>query len=124
ILTGAVAGAIHRWDAVTGRPLTPQGAGDSVVDQILATPDGRHVVTRGQYGDAHLWDARTGAHLRQFPVSYHSSLALSPDGRHLVWAEADEGVRFTVPGEPNAIYTGSRLRLYDLAAGRCVGRFG
>ncbi|HYT92752.1 MAG TPA: sigma-70 family RNA polymerase sigma factor, partial [Gemmataceae bacterium] len=123
ILTGAVAGAIHRWDAATGRPLTPQAAGDSVVDQILATPDGRHVVTRGQDGDAHLWDARTGAHLRQFPVAYHCSLALSPDGRHLVWPEADESVRFTDPGQPNAVHTGSRLRLYDLGAGRFVERF-
>jgi RNA polymerase sigma factor (sigma-70 family) len=123
VLTGAVSGAIYRWDAVTGRPLTPQGAGDSAVAQILATPDGRRVVTRGLYGDAHLWDARTGAHLRQFPVAWQRTVALSPDGKHLVWAEADEGVQFTNPGEPNTIYTGSRLRLYDLAAGRFVERF-
>jgi RNA polymerase sigma factor (sigma-70 family) len=122
VLTGAVSGAIYRWDAATGRRLTPEG-GDSAVDQILATPDGKHVVSRGLYGDAHLWDARTGAHLRRFPVGWQRGLALSPDGTYLVWSEADDRVRYTDPGQPNVIHTGSRLRLYDLAAGRFVERF-
>jgi RNA polymerase sigma factor (sigma-70 family) len=123
ILTAAVAGTIERWDTATGRTLTPQEAGDSAVDQILVTPDGRRVLTRGQEGEAHLWDTRTGAHLRRIEVAWQCRMALSPDGRYLVWPVTDEGVRFTDPREPNTIYFGSRLRLYDLDAGRFVERF-
>ena len=59
-LTGAVVGAIYCWDTATGKTLTPEAAGDSVFEQILVTPDGTHVVTHGQNGDAHVWDAATG----------------------------------------------------------------
>jgi len=122
-LTGAVVGVLHRWDTVTGKALTPESAGDSVVEQILVTPDGTRVVTRGQNGDAHLWDAATGEHLRHIPVAQRG-LALSPDGRFLVWPVADESVKYSDPAQPNAIYTGNRLKLYDLAADRFVERFG
>ena len=57
-------GAIHRWDAATGKPLTPQG-GDSPVEQIILSNDGRRIVTHGSDGDAHIWDGVTGQHLRQ-----------------------------------------------------------
>src|SRR5205814_8589288 len=78
-LTGAVKGTIYRWDTATGKTLTPESAGDSVVEQILVTPDGARVVTRGQNGDAHLWDAATGEHLRHIPAAWQRGLALSPD---------------------------------------------
>jgi RNA polymerase sigma factor (sigma-70 family) len=122
-LTGAVRGAIYRWDTTTGKALTPESAGDSIVEQILVTPDGTRVVTRGQNGDAHLWNAATGEHLRHVPASWQRGLALSPDGRFLVWPVADESVKYTVPAEPNTIYYGNKLKLYDLAADRFVERF-
>jgi RNA polymerase sigma factor (sigma-70 family) len=123
VLTGAVSGAIYRWDPATGRPLTPQAAGDSAVEQILVTPDGRRVVTRGQDGGAHLWDGRTGAHLRRIQARWQHGIALSPDGKHLVWPVVDESVKFRDPQQPGAIHTGSRLRLYDLDAGRFLDHF-
>jgi RNA polymerase sigma factor (sigma-70 family) len=113
-LTGAVVGAIHRWDTATGKVLTPESAGDSIVEQILVTADGTRVVTRGQNGDAHLWDAATGEHLRHVPAGGQRGLALSPNGRFLVWPVADQ----------TAKDTGTRLKLYDLAADRFVDRFG
>jgi RNA polymerase sigma factor (sigma-70 family) len=113
-LTGAVVGAIHRWDTATGKTLTPESAGDSIVEQVLVTADGTRVVTRGQNGDAHLWDAATGEHLRHVPTAGQRGLALSPDGRFLVWPVADQAGK----------NTGSRLKLYDLAADRFVDRFG
>jgi RNA polymerase sigma factor (sigma-70 family) len=112
-LTGAVVGAIYRWDTATGKALTPESAGDSVVEQILVTPDGTRVVTRGQNGDAHLWDAATGEHLRHIPAAWQRGLALSPDGQFLVWPVADPSVKGS----------GSCLKLYELAAGRFVERF-
>lgn len=123
VLTGAVMGTIHRWDTTTGQALTPQAAGESAVDQVLVTPDGRRVITRGQDGDAHLWDARTGAHIRTLSATWQRNVALSPDGRFLVWPVADEKVKFKDPVQPNAIYTGSRLQLYDLVADKFVDRF-
>jgi RNA polymerase sigma factor (sigma-70 family) len=121
-LTGAVMGAIYRWDTATGKTLTPE-AGDSVVEQILVTPDGTRVVTRGQNGDAHLWDAATAKHLRHVPAAWQRGLALSPDGKFLVWPVADESVKYADPAQPNAIHTGNRLKLYDLARDRFVERF-
>jgi RNA polymerase sigma factor (sigma-70 family) len=122
-LTGAVAGAIYRWDTATGKALTPESAGDSVVEQILVAPDGTRVFTRGQNGDAHVWDAATGEHLRHVRAGWQRGLALSPDGRFLVWPVADESVKYADPAQPNAIHTGNRLKLYDLAADRFVERF-
>lgn len=122
-LTGAVKGAIYRWDTATGKTLTPESAGDSIVEQILVTPDGTRVVTRGQSGDAHFWDAATGEHLRHIPAAWQRGLALSPDGRFLVWPLADESVQYADPVHPNMTHTGNRLQLYDLAAARFVERF-
>lgn len=112
-LTGAVKGAIYRWDTASGKVLTPEAAGDSVVEQILVTPDGSRVITRGQNGDAHLWNAATGEHLRHIPAGWQRGLALSPDGRYLVWPVTDATMKDG----------GSRLKLYDVGADRFVERF-
>jgi WD40 repeat protein len=121
-LTGAVMGTIYRWDIATGKAVTPEG-GDSIVEQVLVTADGSRVVTRGQDGDAHLWDGHSGKHLRAIRAAWAHGLAMSPDGRFLVWPVSDESVKFEVPDEPNTIYNGSRLRWYDVAADKVVDRF-
>ncbi|HVK11757.1 MAG TPA: hypothetical protein VM597_23495, partial [Gemmataceae bacterium] len=123
VLTGAVTGTIYRWDAATGWPLTPDGAGESPVDQVLVTSDGRRLITRGQDGDAHVWDTRTGAHVRRFQATWQRGLALSPDGRFLVWPAEEAKVQFKDPAHPNVIHTGNRLRLYDLTTDAFVDRF-
>jgi RNA polymerase sigma factor (sigma-70 family) len=112
-LTGAVVGAIYRWETATGKTLTPVSAGDSAVEQILVHPTGARVVTRGQNGDAHVWDAATGEHLRHVAAAWQRGVAQSPDGRFLVWPVADRAGKDT----------GTRLKLYDLAADRFVERF-
>lgn len=122
-LTGTVDGAIYRWDANTGKSLTPESAGDSIVDQILVTPDGNRVVTRGQGGDVHIWDALNGKHLRAIKASWQRGIALSPDGRFLVWPVADTSIKFSDPQLPNATYDGARVLLYDMAADKYVERF-
>jgi WD40 repeat protein len=110
-LTAAVGGLICRWDAATGKPLTPEVASDGPVDQILSTPDGRRLITHDETGAAHIWDAATGKHLRGLSMSWQR-MALSPDGRLLAWLVAD-----TAP------YERSRIRLHDLAAGRQLDDF-
>jgi RNA polymerase sigma factor (sigma-70 family) len=123
VLTGAVAGTIHQWDAATGKPLISQTAGESAVDQVLVTRDVRRLFTRGQDGDAHIWDARTGDHLRTINATWQRGIALSPDGQFLVWPVEDEKVKFKDPAQPNSIHTGSRLRLYDITADKFIERF-
>jgi WD40 repeat protein len=121
-LVGAVAGTIYRWDAATGRSLIPEG-GDSPVAQIAVTPDGRRVVTCGQDGDGHIWDARSGEHRRRLDMGWQRGFALSPDGRFLAWPTVDESIRFPDPDRPNVSYTGSRLRMFDLGSDAPVERF-
>jgi RNA polymerase sigma factor (sigma-70 family) len=121
-LTAAVDGAIYRWDTASGKALTPE-AGDSVVEQILVSADGSRVITRGQAGDGHIWDGVSGKHLRTLRVAYQAGLAMSPDGRFLAWPIDDESVRFTVTQDRGSIYSGSRIRLYDIVADRFVDRF-
>ena len=120
-LTAAVDGAIYRWDAATGKLLTPESVGDSAVEQILVTPDGSRIITRGKQGDAHIWDA-AGKHLRMFSVGGQRGMALSPDGRRMVWLDVEkrplESAQWQQAQPP--IVAGSRLYLYDLATDRLV----
>src|SRR5690242_11010146 len=96
-------GAIYRWDTTTGKALRP-ASGDSIVEQILVTPDGNRVITRGQNGDAHIWDGTSGGHLRALNAAWQRGLAMSPDGRFLVWPVVDEKVTFIDPYNPNVSY--------------------
>src|SRR5205807_4929812 len=115
-------GAIYRLDSATGTTLTPE-AGDSIVEQILVTADGRRVVTRSPEGDGHVWDGATAKHLRRIQVAYNRGFAISPDGRFLAWPVDDYSVTFTEPQTPGTIYYGSRIRLYDIAADKPVDPF-
>jgi WD40 repeat protein len=122
VLVGAISGAIYKWDAATGRPLIP-GGGDSSVGQVEVTSDGKRVVTRGVDGDAHVWDAKTGEHLKRLTVAWQRGIGLSPDGRYLVWPVEDEKVKYKDAAHPNMIHTGHRIRMYDLDAEKVVERF-
>ena len=122
VLTAAVSGAIYRWDTTTGKTLTPEAA-DSGVEQILVSADGSRVITRGQNSDGYIWDGATGKLLRRIPVAYNSGLAISPDGRFLAWCVDAYDVQFKDPREPGSTFSGSRIRLYDLAADKFVDRF-
>ncbi len=122
-LVGAVSGTIYRWDVATGKSLIPEG-GDSLVVQIAVTADGKRIVTRGQSGDAHVWDARTGKHQRRLSGSWERGFALSPDGRFLVWPVGDKAIQFKDADRPGVTHTGSRLRMIDVTDGMPVERFG
>ena len=121
-LVGAVGSTIYRWDAATGKALMPAG-GDSPIDQIELTPDGKQFVAHGQDGDTHVWDAKSGEHNRALATGWQRGIGLSPDGKHVVWSVPDEKVQYKLPDEPNAIYTGSKLKLFDLTAGQFTDRF-
>ncbi len=121
-LTAAVIGAIYRWDTATGKSLIPDGA-DNTPSQIHVTPDRSRVITCDQYSEAYVWDGTNGKLLRRFQVGWQSALALSPDGRFLAWLVSDDSTKFTNPQDTRSIYSGSRVRLYDIAADKFVDRF-
>ncbi|WP_422927332.1 sigma-70 family RNA polymerase sigma factor [Singulisphaera sp. PoT] len=121
-LIGAVAGMIEVWETATGRSLVPAG-GESPVEQIAVTPDGKRIVTLGGEGDGHVWDAATGEHLRRVGMSWQRGFALSPDGRLLAWSHEDDTIQYPSEDAPGATETGSRLRLMDLTTGEFIERF-
>jgi RNA polymerase sigma factor (sigma-70 family) len=78
--------------------------GDSL-HGLLYTPDGKEVISVGN-GTARIWDATTGAELRQFPTGrpdWDERPVLTPDGKHLV---------LVVQEFPDS------LRVFDLASGK------
>jgi RNA polymerase sigma factor (sigma-70 family) len=122
VLTGAVSGAIYRWDAATGRQLTPDAAQDSAVEQILVGADGRSLFTTDQDGDLYVWDTAGGKPPRRRAGGIERGVVASPDGRFLAWTVPDESAPIT-PRPARGVRTGSRVRLYDVAAGRVSDPF-
>jgi RNA polymerase sigma factor (sigma-70 family) len=106
VLTGAVSGAIYRWDTASGRQLTPSAAQDSAVEQILVSADGRRLFTTDLDADLYLWDTAPGKSPRRIARGADRGIVASPDARFLAWAVG-----------------GSQIRLYDVAAERFIDRF-
>ena len=90
-LSGFVHGAIHQWDTATGRPLTPQAAADSAIDQIVSTPDGRRILSRDEASFTTVWDRASGTRLlEQLPDNTPADcVAYSPDGHAMATATPD-----------------------------------
>jgi RNA polymerase sigma factor (sigma-70 family) len=107
VLTGAVSGAVYRWDAASGRPLTPVAAQDSAVEQILVGPDGRSLFTTDQDGGLYVWDAAGGKSPRRIAGGVERGVVASSDRRFLAWTVRN-------------VHGNSRIRLYDVAADRLI----
>jgi RNA polymerase sigma factor (sigma-70 family) len=107
VLTGAVSGAIYRWDPASGRQLTPAAGQDSAVEQILVSPDGRSLFTTDQDGDLYLWDTAGKIFPRRIAGGIDRGIVASSDRRFLAWTVRD-------------VYGNSRIRLYDVAAERVI----
>jgi RNA polymerase sigma factor (sigma-70 family) len=107
VLTGAVAGAIYRWDVASGRQLTPAAGQDSAVEQIVVSADGRRLFTTDQDGDLYLWDTAGKKSPRRIARGIDRGIVASADRRFLAW---------TVQAD----YGNSRIRLYDVAADRII----
>lgn len=118
--------------------------GGSVPYNVRFTPDGKRVV--GQFGpQVAVWDAATGEELATHKGKvYSSALAVSPDGKTVVfgrhdlmaweWAAGDEPrklvslsrygterIAFAPDGKAVWAATGYSLTAYDLATGKRVG---
>jgi WD40 repeat protein len=78
-------GEVEVWDAARRVRITKIRVEDfgSSVWAIAFSPDGRTIATGGLHRLVHLWDARTGKHLRELEQNVGTavlSLAFSPDG--------------------------------------------
>ena len=122
VLTGAVSGAIYRWDAASGRQLTPAVAQDSGVAQVLVSPDGRRLFTTDLEGDLHVWDTTGAKPPRRIAGGIERGVVASPDGRFLAWAVEIDSEH---PDPSGRKWGGiaSRVRLYDVAGLRVIDRF-
>ncbi len=107
VLTGAVSGAIYRWDVASGRQLTPAAAQDSAAEQIFVSPDGRSLFTTDQDGNLYLWDVAGGKSPRRIAEGVNLGVVASAERRFLAWAVRN-------------VYGNSRIRLYDVAADRVI----
>jgi RNA polymerase sigma factor (sigma-70 family) len=111
VLIGAVSGAIYRWDAASGRQLTPAAGPDTAVEQILVGPDRRTMFTTDQDGQLFAWDLAGNKPPRRIVDGLERGFVASPDGRLLAWVTA------------RGAHGGSRVRLYDVAAERLIDHF-
>ena len=107
VLTGAVSGAIYRWDPASGRQLTPAAALDSAVEQILVSSDGRSLFTTDQDDNLYRWDTAGGKPPHRIAEGVKWGVVASWDRRFLAWTD-------------RARSRNSRIRLYDIAADRFI----
>jgi WD40 repeat protein len=109
ILTGAVRGAIYRWDTANGRLLNPSIAQDNAIEQIVVGADDR-VFTTDQEGFLYAWELAGTKSPRCIAGDVERGVVASPDGRFLAWAAKGE-------------FGGTQIRLYDVRAEQFIDRF-
>jgi len=75
----------HLWDVTTGKELFPPRGTASSSSQIVASEDGRWVVSTAADSTARVWDTATWTEKHSFPCGglNGAGVAISPDGRFL-----------------------------------------
>lgn len=85
VLVGSGDRVLHRWDAATGKALTPESdAGHAAAVVALGvSPDGKQVATRDWDGRLCVWDGTTGAEVWRGRSANSSNprVVFSPDGK-------------------------------------------
>jgi WD40 repeat protein len=98
------------WDVPTGKEVSVLRGHVGIVTGLAFSRDGQHLATSSsepwrEGGGIKIWDTRTGEEVRSLRTPCRIlAIALSPDGRHLAGACADQAVR-----------------LWECASGRDVG---
>src|SRR5262249_32595872 len=123
--------AIHRWDAETGRFLSPLGKHAALVEHVVYSPDGRTIAAATGQGLIHLWE--TATHLQRAlinPAGNVTSMAFSNDGRFLAVVDGRRFGWVPAPGQGKEnLKWGEHkhwdeIRVWDLATGKEIHRFG
>jgi WD40 repeat protein len=98
VVTGSADGTAQLWDFDTGAELlTLKGA--ATIRSVTVSPDASTIITGSAtdsgYGVVSLWDAKTGQELarRRIRAAGVLSVAVTPDGAHLVGGYSDGTIR-------------------------------
>jgi WD40 repeat protein len=83
------------FDVGTGKEQElPSGGHRGAVSNVIVTPDGKTMLSRGADNVVRVWNAATGAELRQFAEPRGtSSVAFSPDAKLVALGNADGTIR-------------------------------
>jgi WD40 repeat protein/serine/threonine protein kinase len=122
VLTLSKLGVCKQWD-LAGRKLlstTDAGPGGGTIHAVAYAPDRRHAFLATGDKAVRLMDLDTGAEERRFTgaATRALSLAVSPDGAHLL---SGHGVMTAQPSGP-PVPRDTVLRLWEVATGRDLGR--
>jgi RNA polymerase sigma factor (sigma-70 family) len=107
LASGSAESAVRLWDVATGKPLCPTAGHQDRVTAVAYSPDGGTILTGAWDRTVRVWDAASGKERAtltvgtqqeeeraQFQSAAVSHLTLSPDGKLLAVARADESLRF------------------------------
>jgi WD40 repeat protein len=113
----AIDGAIELWNAPAGELVRSWAGHQGGATHGLFTPDGKTLVSAGAGGKVRLWEVATGKQRAEWEAAPHLdvAMAVSPDGKLLAFVGEAEG-------QPRPAPPDSRIRLWDLGAGKEVRR--
>jgi WD40 repeat protein len=104
---------IRLLELATGKLVGRFEGHQSSVNAVVATPDGRQIVSGNGDKTLKLWDPATGALLRSFAGHQDQVLgvAVTPDGRHVVSGSADDSIKLwdIATGELERTFEGHRF---------------
>ncbi len=110
VLTSAVDGAVHLWDARAARRVRQIRSPDHAANITIFSPDGARIATAGNSpAHAYLWDTATGKRIAEFKKEYMrkiNHMCFSADGSKLAVA-----------------FHGHLACLFDVASGEEISSF-
>jgi len=88
-VSGSSDATLRLWDMGTGVPLHTMIGHDAAVHAVALTARGRRAISGagGEHKRLCIWDLETGACVRAERPSPSFTMALTPDGRRIVWAQ-------------------------------------
>jgi serine/threonine protein kinase/WD40 repeat protein len=98
--------AVRLWSPETGglvgqwRPKATRRTGESEMFSVVSSPSGKHLLAHGEDGVVRMWDAASGRELLTAPANLgQEPLAVSSDGRLVVWPAANPELRRSLQEE-------------------------